>query len=100
MNDTCVYVYIIAPKETETPVKVGISSDPWKRLSSVQTGSPVELDVVEIYGCDTRDEAVRLERDFHAAHAPTRLSGEWFNLEADEANYWLFCETVPEKYFQ
>ena len=88
------FVYIMAPTKAQRPVKVGISNDPWKRLASVQTGSPIKLEVVEIYGCESRDEATALERKFHDHHRAVRLSGEWFNITADDANYWLFCDQV------
>ncbi len=89
------YVYIIAPEGRRSPVKVGMATDPWERLADLQCGSPVRLRVVEVFGSDDRRESAKLERRFHQAHAAIRLHGEWFDIEDDEANYWLYCETVP-----
>lgn len=91
------YVYIISTRKDGAPCKVGISSSPEARLSGLQTGSPEPLKLIDYYYFDTRQEAMRVERKFHDAHASQRAIGEWFNLDASEANYWLFCEViVPE----
>lgn len=92
-----VAVYIILPAGDDGPCKVGISRDPWDRLLSLQTGSPVPLRLGEIYYLRDRATAARLEQSFHAAFAERRLHGEWFAVTFDEANYWLFGrEIVPD----
>ncbi|HYF34538.1 MAG TPA: GIY-YIG nuclease family protein, partial [Prosthecobacter sp.] len=94
MSSQGAYVYIIAPEQAETPCKVGISDKPWARLSALQIGSPVKLRVVEIYEFDSRDDAFRMEKEFHQSYAEWRLHGEWFDINADDANYFLFENTV------
>jgi hypothetical protein len=94
-RDQGAYVYIIAPVAAESPVKIGIATSPWLRLLDLQCGSPVPLRLVEIYGHDRRSDSAALERRFHQHHAAARLHGEWFDVTVDDANYWLFCETVP-----
>lgn len=88
------YVYIAAPLHGDGLIKVGMSDDPYRRLNDLQSGSPVELRIVEVYGFDTRYEAAILERSFHLAHADARRHGEWFDVDVDEADFWLFHESV------
>lgn len=69
------YVYLIAD-QSGARVKVGMSSDPVKRLASIQTGNPDTL---------TLASAVRggraLEAMIHDHLSDYRLSGEWFDAE-------------------
>lgn len=95
-RDQGAYVYIIAPEHAESPVKVGVAALPWSRLADLQCGSPVPLRIVEIFGSEVRAEAVALERLFHQHHAAARLHGEWFDVDAGEANYWLYLETTKD----
>lgn len=90
------YVYIIMPVDGDGPCKVGISEDPDKRAATLNTGSPLKLMVAELYWCASRQEAADLERKFHESHDSNRLHGEWFELGFDQANYWLFRNTMQE----
>jgi hypothetical protein len=88
------FVYIIAPVGQDSPCKVGISDDPGKRVASLSTGSPVALRVAETYRFASRHSAAAMEQRFHASYADWRLNGEWFDIEFDDANYWLFENTI------
>jgi hypothetical protein len=88
------FVYIVAPTDADGPCKVGISSNPDDRFGSLQTGSPVRLRLVEVYWFESRAEAAAMERQFHESYAARRLHGEWFDVQIDDANYWLFENTV------
>lgn len=58
-------------------VKIGVTrSRPEERLASLQTGSPVLL---ELYGYVPG--GVDLERMLHSTFAPVRLHGEWFSMD-------------------
>jgi hypothetical protein len=57
-------------------VKIGISANPAKRLSEMQTGSPMELRPFWLIG--TAD-ASRLEAALHARYAAHRTRGEWYD---------------------
>lgn len=94
MNE--VSVYIIAPVGAETPCKIGVSDQPYGRLETLRSGSPLPLEIVELYQEPDRVSAMALEREFHEAHADCRLHGEWFDISAEEANYWLFSRTMRE----
>lgn len=66
------------------PCRVGISSDPDKRLRQVQTGSPHKLTVAFALTLWDRKFAQRVEAAFHACYSDARMNGEWFNLTATE----------------
>jgi hypothetical protein len=58
------------------PIKIGkTGGDPMRRLSDLQTGSPVPLRLIGII--ETR-EIASSERAFHRAFESDRLHGEWF----------------------
>lgn len=56
-------------------VKIGVSYSPHARLSALQIGCPVELQIIKTI------PAVRnkTERDVHRAFAAHRVRGEWFS---------------------
>jgi hypothetical protein len=64
-------------KPNEQSMKVGFSSDPMRRLATLQTGSPSWLGMYAIIPGSKTDEA-----KFHAALRPHRIRGEWFNDQA------------------
>lgn len=66
------YVYFITDGEF---IKIGISVNPWKRLSSIQTGHPKKLRIAAIFK-GGREEEFQL----HGRFAEYRAHGEWFNF--------------------
>lgn len=66
-------------------MKIGIASDPQKRLAALRTGTPFRLSLahVEAIGEDLR--AVSVERAAHAILSASRAHGEWFSVTAEEA---------------
>lgn len=78
------YVYVLCRVDGNTrtgPVKVGMASDPDKRLRNLQTASPFKIEQVFCFGCPNKDIARELERSFHEVQSEHRLHGEWFDLE-------------------
>jgi len=71
------YIYII---QSENKLyKIGISTNPRKRLSTLQTGSPVPLKLlIQFEGCD--DD----EKQLHDLFIHRRQRGEWFRLSDDD----------------
>lgn len=55
------YVYIIGNKEQEL-YKIGISKQPNKRLSEIQTGNPYKLEVLYTFKTKYANE---VETDYH-----------------------------------
>jgi hypothetical protein len=54
-------------------IKIGYSVNPVARLATMQTGSPVHLELVAVVTGTQRDE-----KALHAQFAEHRISGEWF----------------------
>ena len=76
------YVYFIQQNEKgdNSPVKIGFSKDPDKRLKELQTGNPCRLKLCLSLPYDDEREAQLMERCLHdvGARRFRRLSGEWF----------------------
>lgn len=68
------YVYFILARDVSA-VKIGIASRPLERLSTLQTASPVKLELIGFCRGNHKDE-----RDIHVLLEPLRLHGEWFAL--------------------
>jgi hypothetical protein len=77
------YIYVIGREEG--PVKVGISDNPHGRLRTLQTGSAVKLKLLHTRAGRDRAHVLWHEETFHVVHKDVRLSGEWFDMPADEA---------------
>ena len=74
------FVYIMTATESKR-VKIGVSKDPQSRLKQVQTGCPER---VELSTAIPTLFARSIESGLHTVFADKRVSGEWFNLDADE----------------
>jgi hypothetical protein len=86
------YVYIIArvidPNADErygAPVKIGMSSQIWCRLDTLQTAAPFKIEVFQRFEFPDRESAYEVEHAFHRAMKAKQAHGEWFNLTPTEA---------------
>jgi len=70
------FVYFILAEETNR-VKIGFSSEPERRLSDLQTGSPCSLRMLAVFRGTSRTE-----KALHAKFAKQRINGEWFQFHA------------------
>lgn len=61
--------------------KIGISHTPGKRLQSLKTSSPFELQLVHKFVAMPAEEA---EAKLHEKYQTYRMSGEWFQLPAEK----------------
>lgn len=61
-------------------VKIGVSTQPDKRLREVGVGAP---DQVTLLGAWRHDQAWRIEETLHRKFAAARTQGEWFVLNDD-----------------
>lgn len=77
-------VYIIEQAETGY-IKIGISEDVQKRLAALQTANPHKLTLRYILTCPTTQDAQTIEHMLHQRYSDWRKSGEWFDVDADEA---------------
>lgn len=95
MSDNECCIYVIAKKlddgKWSSPVKVGISKSPRKRLATIKTATPFPVDLI-VYACiPTREIAVAIERCFHEVMEKTYTRhGEWFDMEPTQAAGNLF----------
>ena len=77
------YLYVIG-YDTKGPVKLGISTDPERRLGQLQTGHAECLQVY--HTAPVPMEKARLyERLLHRDMSHRRLRGEWFDLPVEDA---------------
>lgn len=80
------FIYVIGPNEGAQ--KIGLSGDVEKRLSTLQTGSPVELFVHHKEPIDTK-QVRKLEKKIHVELNHKRARGEWFDLTPTEAKEFV-----------
>ena len=80
------YVYIIKNLDTNN-IKVGVGTDPVKRLSQLQTGSDSELDLV--YTSFLCSNAFSLESEVHDKFKDCHIRGEWFKVDESEVIGYL-----------
>lgn len=64
--------------------KIGVSSNPDKRINEIRTGCPVPVEIVLV--AET-DEAEELERMLHLHFASQCMSREWFVLDDEDLEY-------------
>jgi hypothetical protein len=70
MSEASVYFVQVGD---EGPVKIGVTSNPDKRLSQLQTANYEDLNLRVVIGGDPSVEA-----RYHALFEPERIRGEWF----------------------
>lgn len=66
-------------RKSDLSLKIGISSNPVKRLSQVQNGSACELSLIH-ETCMVSNPS-EIESKIHACLAQFKMSGEWFSCE-------------------
>jgi hypothetical protein len=87
------------------PVKVGIAGRVAQRLSQLRVSSPVPLHL--FFCAETDDDVASLEKRTHRILRDSHMSGEWFNVTAQEAAHavvqaagdlgFLLREPMPEQ---
>jgi phage regulator Rha-like protein len=79
------FVYLIQAKTTNY-CKIGVSSKPFQRLTTLQTGSPLELIIVErIFST----EPFKLEAALHRHYSQQWVRGEWYDLPKSEIDLFV-----------
>jgi hypothetical protein len=71
------YVYLIQAESLDR-FKIGCASDVEKRLSTLKTASPLSLRLV---ATKQAEDMYSEEKKWHELFAPSRVKGEWFDLE-------------------
>jgi len=70
-------VYFIR-NQTNRCIKIGVSDDPDRRLSNLQTANSDLLELLGFITCSRADDADYLEGLLHAYFGKHRVRGEWF----------------------
>lgn len=88
-------VYVVAPIDG-WPCKIGISTNPMKRVSALQTASWKQLEVAWCCFVESVNVAKALERRSHDALTQQSLwlHGEWFDLRPDKAKELVAFEAA------
>jgi hypothetical protein len=82
------FVYVIATLRDgvpSSPVKFGISAQPFARMRELQTGSALPLIILGMLAAPTRTAARDAEQWLHSCYPDKALAGEWFDIDAWEA---------------
>ena len=75
-KDCSGFIYLAQASQTQW-CKIGMSKQPYKRMQTLQVGSPLEIILLHrIYTFD----AIKLEKALHEYYDAYRLRGEWFDL--------------------
>lgn len=82
------HVYVIRCAETDF-IKIGISSDPSRRVEDLQVGSPYPLQLAFCSMPMRRSDAIRVEQMAHYIFEMVAVGREWFHLPTDFAPFAL-----------
>lgn len=88
-------VYVIAPMDG-WPCKIGVSTNPSKRVNTLQTACWKQLHVAWCCFVGTVNAASKLEKQCHSALSDQGkwLHGEWFDMRPDKASELVMFEAV------
>ncbi len=76
-----VYIYFIRANTARwCRVKIGYAKDVEERLAALQTGSPVELELMGTLACESLKHAQSVEKQLHGTFREYGTGGEWFTL--------------------
>lgn len=80
------FIYVIGNSENRQ--KIGFTKNPQRRLKTLQTGNP---DKLYLHHCvEIPDEKTRvMEKKIHSEIGYKRITGEWFNISAEDAKLVL-----------
>jgi len=82
MNKQC-FIYVIGIENGHQ--KIGISSNPTKRLKTLQTSNSNKLILHYTTVIESREKALIIESLIHRNLTHKRLSGEWFDITKEVA---------------
>lgn len=77
-----------------SPIKIGISTDPQRRLVAIQAENPTTLELHASWWVAGYPIAVLVERNFKGTHRVHNIRGEWFDMEPKEAIEWISQEIM------
>lgn len=75
------YVYVLLANDNT--VKMGVTTNPYKRISQIETASGKEI--IDWYVSEPCVNYIDIEKKLHNYFAKTRLKGEWFDVQYNDA---------------
>lgn len=82
--DDCWVYMLLCRDDGPYYIKVGISQNPVKRLSSLRTACGVKARMLLCTEVWSRRAAARIEASVHAALDEWRVEGEWFKVQPED----------------
>lgn len=79
------YIYVIQQKDTNN-YKIGVSSNPDKRLRELQVANAMELILFKTVKVSDKINAFKIEAILHCYFKRLNQQGEWFLLQENELN--------------
>lgn len=76
------WLYVIGGRRP--PYKVGLATNPARRLSEIQVGNPNRMEIRALFYNSSQRDTRDVERAVHLALRKHRRRGEWFGAELDE----------------
>ena len=77
------FLYVIGIDDQTPPYKIGYSNCPGERLTAIQIGSPIELQLLFVWKAGG-EASRRLEREIHDHFKDQLVRGEWFRVPLEE----------------
>ena len=90
------FVYFIFNIDSQA-IKIGMAKNVEKRLKSLQTSSPVVLELLHTIQLNSVEDAQKLEYVLHRRFARLRMNGEWFKASEELRTYIKYA---PVSYCQ
>lgn len=91
VKTTISFIYFIFNRDSQA-IKIGRAIDVQKRLKSLQTSSPVSLEVLKVVPVESLKKAQEIEIYLHRKFDHLRLSGEWFKADSLLKDYIASCD--------
>ena len=82
------FVYFIFNADSNA-IKIGKAKDVYKRMKSLQTGTPAYLKLIKVIDAKAGKEAKEIEQSLHQQFEHLRLLGEWFKFN-DELQEFVY----------
>lgn len=83
------FIYVIATVTTDDaiigPVKIGITDNPCRRLSAIQTSCPLKIGIAIAFRFPDREVARAIESSVHNFLDDWNFIGEWFEISPSDA---------------
>jgi hypothetical protein len=86
------FIYFVLNSDSYA-IKIGRAASVEKRLQSLQTSSPVPLQVLKVIPVESLKKAKEVEAYLHAKFDYLRMSGEWFKADPQLKDYIASCDS-------